>query len=177
MSTSLSVIIKRLLAVFVAAALLLGVMLIFSYDIIKIDWPSFMEIQPSYGPQNHPLPVAARSIPIEGPAFIPGAGAPANPVPADQVSVDRGQQLYMINCQICHGDAGKGNGPISAFLIKKKPTDLTSDIVQQKDDGTLFLTISNGSGSGLMPALNENLNVRERWDIVNFMRTLVKTAP
>lgn len=142
-----------------------------SYDIIKIDWVSFMEIQPSYASQEHPLPVPAQSIPIEGAAYVSGAGSPINPVPADDVSIARGAQLFSIHCQMCHGEAGAGNGSISAFLIKKKPADLSSELVQSKDDGTLFLTISNGSGSGFMPALNENFTVRERWDLVNFIRT------
>jgi hypothetical protein len=42
----------------------------------------------------------------------------------------------------------------------------------------MFLTISLGV-DGRMPALNENLFVRERWDIVNFLRTIAApvTAP
>jgi hypothetical protein len=48
--------------------------------------------------------------------------------------------------------------------------DLTSEAIQSKKDGAIFLTVSNGFG--LMPALNENFTVRERWDLVNFVRTL-----
>src|SRR5689334_3144785 len=136
---------KQLLVVFFVLGIAASVLAIFAYDVIKIDWVVFMEIQPSYGNQEHPRPVPAQSIPIEGPAYIPGAGAPVNPVPADEVSIARGAQLYATHCQMCHGDAGQGNGRIAAFLITKKPADLTSDLVQQKDDGTLFLIISNGS--------------------------------
>ena len=170
MSTSLGVIIKRLLIIFAVAGVGFGIILLFSYDVIKIEWPSFMEIQPSYGTQEHPLPVPAQSIPVEGPAYIAGEGAPINPVPADEVSIARGKQLFGINCQLCHGDTGEGNGPISAFLIKKKPANLSSPIIQNLPDGTIFFVISNGFG--FMPALNENLTVRERWDVVNFIRTL-----
>ena len=99
--------------------------MIFSYDVIKIDWPSFMEIQPSYKPMENPLPVPAQSIPVEGPAYIPNLGAPANPVPADEASVARGAELFNINCTACHGADGKGNGPVAAFLQNKKPIDLT----------------------------------------------------
>jgi S-disulfanyl-L-cysteine oxidoreductase SoxD len=144
--------------------------MIFAYDVIKIDWVVFMEIQDSYSTQEKPLPVPAQSIPVEGPAYIPGAGSPANPVPADEASLARGAQLFGIHCQMCHGETGEGNGTIAAFLIQKKPANLSTDLVQSKDDGTLFLTISNGFG--FMPALNENLTVRERWDVVNYIRTL-----
>jgi mono/diheme cytochrome c family protein len=75
---------------------------------------------------------------------------------------------------MCHGDEGKGNGPIAPFLVNKKPADLTSNVVQDKSDGTLFLTVTSGM-PGTMPALNENLTVRERWDVINFVRTLKVT--
>jgi mono/diheme cytochrome c family protein len=98
-------------------------------------------------------------------------GSPENPVPADETSIARGKELFNINCKMCHGDEGKGNGPIAPFLVNKKPADLTSDAVQSKSDGTLFLTVTNGM-PGTMPSLNENLTVRERWDVINFVRTL-----
>ncbi len=90
MSTSLSVIIRRFAMIFAAAGVAFGVILLFTFDVIKIDWPSFMEIQPSYRPMENPLPPPERSIPIEGPIVIPGMGAPENPVKADDASIARG---------------------------------------------------------------------------------------
>ena len=161
---------RQLFWVFTALGLLLAVILIFSYDIIKIDWISFMEIQPSYRPMENPLPPPDRSIPIEGPIAIPGMAAPANPVAADESSVTRGAELYALHCQMCHGQTAEGTGPIAPFLANK-PANLTSDVVQSKSDGSMFLTITNGI-TGKMPALNENLLASERWDVVNFLRTL-----
>jgi mono/diheme cytochrome c family protein len=171
MSTSLSVIFRRLATLFAAVGLLLGVMMLFSFDIIKIEWPSFMEIQPSYRPMENPLPVPERSIPIEGPVTIPGMLPPENPIEADEASVTRGAELFAINCRMCHGQTAEGNGPIAPFLVKFKPANLTSKVVQSKSDGSIFLTITNGV-EGKMPALNENLTVPERWDLVNYLRTL-----
>lgn len=179
---------KQLVGVFLVLGLLVGVLMIFAYDVIKIDWVSFMEIQSAYGVQEQPRAVPVRSIPVEGAAYIPGAGAPVNPVPADETSIARGAQLFSIHCLMCHGETGEGNGTISAFLVKKKPANLTSELVQSKSDGSLFLTISNGifnsnntlfpgvEFSGQMPPLNENLSVRERWDVVNYIRTLKAAA-
>ena len=175
---------KQLVGVFAVLGVIIGALAIFAFDVIKIDWIVFMEIQPSFGTQEQPRSVPPRSIPVEGAAYIPGAGAPVNPVAADEVSLSRGGQLYATHCQICHGDAGLGNGPVSAFLVKKKPADLSTKSVQSKNDGSLFLVISNGVNnpnntlfpevefSGQCPPLNENFTVRERWDIVNFVRTL-----
>lgn len=171
MSTSLSVILRRLATIFVAVAVVFSVLLLFTYDVIKIEWPSFMEIQPSYRQMENPLPVPAHSIPIEGPITIPGMPAPTNPMPGDEDSITRGRELFAINCQMCHGATGEGTGPIAAFLIHFKPANLTSDVVQSKSDGSIFLTITNGL-EGRMPPMNENLTVSERWDVVNYVRTL-----
>jgi mono/diheme cytochrome c family protein len=170
MITSLSVIVRRLAMIFVAAGIAFAVILLFTFDIIKIEWPSFMEIQPSYRQMENPLPVPQQSIPIEGPVAIPGMGAPENPTAADDASIARGAELYAINCKMCHGQTAEGNGPIAPFLANK-PANLTSPVVQSKSDGSIFLTITNGV-TGKMPALNENFTVSERWDLVNYIRTL-----
>jgi mono/diheme cytochrome c family protein len=170
---------QRLLVVLAVVVLLLGVLMIFTYDVIKINWISFMEIQPSFKPMEHPLPVAARSIPIEGAAYLPGQGAPINPVTSDEVSIERGRLLYSVTCIQCHGRIGEGDGTVSGGLVFP-PANLTTDVVQNKPDGALFLTISNGipgtNGQIHMPALNENLTVRDRWDVVNYLRTLKAAA-
>lgn len=175
---------KQLLVVFTVLAALLAVLMVFAYDVIKIDWVVFMEIQESFDDQEKPLAVPAQSIPVDGAAYLPGMGEPLNPVPADEASLARGAQLYQTHCAMCHGDAGQGNGTISAFLVKKKPADLTSEAVQAKSDGSWFLSISYGiwnpnntlfpeaQFSGQMPPLAENLTIRERWDVVNYIRTL-----
>jgi mono/diheme cytochrome c family protein len=98
-------------------------------------------------------------------------GAPVNPVEADDISITRGRQLFSINCAPCHGMAGTGNGPVASFLQDRKPTDLTSPVVRSFSDGAIFLTVSAGK-EPFMPPLNENLMVRERWDVVNYVRSL-----
>jgi mono/diheme cytochrome c family protein len=167
--------IKQVVYLLLVAAALLGLVSLFTYDIIKIDWISMMEIQPSFKPMEHPLPVAVDSIPIEGAAYTIGMGVPVNPVSADDISIQRGAELFKINCVLCHGEKGKGDGVIGTFF-KFKPANLTSYDVQQYSDGALFLVISNGV-AGRMPPLNENLYVRERWDLVNFIRTLGEAYP
>ena len=165
---------KRLMFVGIFVVLALVFFELWAYDVIKIDFISFMEIQPSFDVQEEPLPVPARSIPVEGPAFIPNVGAPENPVEADDVSIERGRTLFTINCIMCHGQTGEGNGQIGA-LLANKPANLTSIITQSKSDGILFTTISNGV-DGRMPPMVENLTVRDRWDVINYIRTLESAA-
>lgn len=161
---------RQLVFVFAAVGALFSVLLFFSMDVIKIEWVTFMELQPSFDAQEAPLPVPARSIPVDGPASIPNMGAPVNPVPADAVSLERGGALYGLHCAMCHGVAGEGNGQVAA-LLANKPANLTLDVTQDKSDGALFLTLTNGV-TGRMPPLVENLTVRDRWDVVNYLRTL-----
>ncbi len=162
---------KRIAITLAIITVPLVVGLLFTYEKVKVDWISFMEIQPSYRPMEDPLPVPADSVPIDGPAYVKGVGSPVNPVEADEVSLERGKILYDINCALCHGYDGKGNGPIAPFLRKEPPADLTSGVVKEDSDGAIFLVITNGV-PGAMPALRENLTVRERWDVVNYLRTL-----
>jgi mono/diheme cytochrome c family protein len=165
---------RQLFGVFTVLGFLFAVVLLFTFDILKLEWISFMEIQPSFRPMENPLPVPERSIPIEGPIAIPGMLPPENPVEADEASIQRGAELYAINCQMCHGQTAEGNGPIGPFLANK-PANLTSPVVQAKSDGSIFLTITNGV-EGKMPPMNENLPVPERWDLVNYIRTLTVEA-
>jgi mono/diheme cytochrome c family protein len=163
---------KRLLIIMgiLLAPFIVG--LLFSYDVIKIDWVSFMAIQPSYKSQEEPLPLPARSVPIEGAAYIPGLGAPVNPVPSDQVSLQRGQQLFNTSCALCHGADGKGSGPFAVYLVIKKPANLLEGDVKTESDGAIFMTITSGV-PGSMPSLRENLpDAHSRWDVVNYIRSL-----
>jgi mono/diheme cytochrome c family protein len=42
-----------------------------------------------------------------------------------------------------------------------------------RSDGDMFMTISSGIPDR-MPALNENLTVRDRWDVVNYVRAVLQ---
>lgn len=174
---------RQLAVVFTALGIIASIIMIFSFDILKFEYVVFMEIQPSFDDQESPREVPPQSIPVEGAAYLPNT-EPTNPVVADEVSITRGAQLYQINCAVCHGVTGTETTTVSAYLVKVKPANLTSEEVQALSDGEIFLTISNGKFnpnnslfpdvqfSGQCPPLNENLTVRERWDVVNFIRTL-----
>jgi mono/diheme cytochrome c family protein len=83
----------------------------------------------------------------------------------------KAKQSVETNCASCHGPAGKGDGPAAAALPPPKPADWTSAKVQAQTDGELFWKISNGRGA--MPPW-KHLPEKERWEIVNYIRTLKK---
>lgn len=167
---------KRLILILALLALPLIVGLLFTYDVLKVEWISLMEIQPSFNPQEDPLPLPPDSVPIQGAAYIPKLGAPVNPVAADEASLARGEQLYQTHCALCHGPEGKGNGPFSAFLVKNRPANLLEGNALTQSDGAMFMVLTDGV-AGRMPALKENLpTAQSRWDVVNFVRALQKKA-
>jgi mono/diheme cytochrome c family protein len=75
------------------------------------------------------------------------------------------------NCASCHGASGRGDGPAAVALPPPKPADWTSAPVQGQTDGELFWKISNGRGA--MPPW-KHLPEKDRWEIVNYLRTLKK---
>lgn len=165
---------KRLVIVLALVTAPFALGLLFTYDIIKIDWISFMEIQESFNPQEDPLPVPARSVPVQGAASIQALGAPVNPVAADDASIARGKTDYNISCRICHGPKGDGRGPFAVFLRKYPPANLLEGRPLTLSDGEIYMTITNGV-EGRMPHLRENLPDPEmRWDVVNYVRSLQK---
>jgi mono/diheme cytochrome c family protein len=99
------------------------------------------------------------------------AKAVKNPVESSATSLKDAKSLYVINCAPCHGNKGKGDGPAAAALIPK-PADHTSAMVQSEKDGSLFWKIS--AGNKPMPAYKTVLTETQRWELVNYIRTLAK---
>jgi mono/diheme cytochrome c family protein len=148
-----------------------GVSLLFAYDVIRIPFPSQMVNQDSVGYVQGPrLAVPAEAIPVQGPVLL--ADQPAlEPVPATANSLQRGEVLYGIDCAVCHGVDGTGDGTLSGFF-RPPPADLTSQDVQALPDANIFLAITQGRGD--MLKLSENLSPSQRWDVVNYVRSLQK---
>jgi S-disulfanyl-L-cysteine oxidoreductase SoxD len=147
--------------------------LVLTYDLIKINWASGMEDQIAIAAQQGPRKSApAESVRFDGPSLPKDGKLPTNPVPTDAVSLQRGRQLFATTCAPCHGSAGQGDGPVTKFWAAdaKRPANLTDPRMKEQSDGALYLTISQGYGA--MAPLNENLDVRSRWDVVNYVRGL-----
>ena len=105
-------------------------------------------------------------VSAQGPWVAPAdAKAMKNPVKG----VGNAKKSVETNCVSCHGPAGKGDGPAAAALPPPKPANWTSAAVQKETDGELFWKMSNGRGA--MPPW-KHLPEQERWEIVNYIRTL-----
>lgn len=157
----------------VIGGLLTAVVLVISVSVAHgFPWSRDMKDQPSIRPQEAPRRPPAGAVPREGwerPMSREEMGKIlANPVPFQQQSIESGRRLFEIYCALCHGMDGKGMGRVAIKFIP--PPDLTLPMFQQKADGFLYGTIRNGGA--IMPAYGAVLSSKERWDIVNFLRSL-----
>jgi mono/diheme cytochrome c family protein len=99
----------------------------------------------------------------------------ANPVAADERSLRNGGQQYQINCAVCHGPAGMGDGPVTKFGYPPMPIGAGSNAATKLNDGYIFGMIRNGRG--LMPPYNR-IEEHDRWDLINYLRAVqAGTAP
>jgi putative copper resistance protein D len=97
------------------------------------------------------------------------------PEPVTPESIQRGRELFITNCAVCHGADGRGDGPAAARLVQR-PADLTSPHTADHTPGDIFWWVTHGLGLA-MPPFGDRLSVDERWDVVTFVRTLSKPLP
>ncbi|MBI2956383.1 MAG: c-type cytochrome [Acidobacteria bacterium] len=115
----------------------------------------------AHGEKPWPVPAAAKKR--------------KNPVPATPESLRQGAALYRSNCLVCHGAKGKGDGPWVEKL-PAPPSDLSdTPMMGEMTDGEIFWKISQGRGE--MPRFELQLDERQRWHLVNYLRTLVESKP
>ena len=108
---------------------------------------------------------------------VPGVGALVvqgltNPLDrTDPRSMERGEELYMRFCAVCHGDDGVG---ANAYIADKHPTlpayNLSGAQVAAYSDQYLYAMIR--VGRGLMPEYGSRITHFDRWTIVNYVREL-----
>ena len=58
-----------------------------------------------------------------------------NPVAADERSLRNGGQQYAINCSVCHGALGAGDGPVTKFGYPPMPIGSGSNAATRLSDG------------------------------------------
>ena len=100
------------------------------------------------------------------------AGAVTNPTAPSEASLLNGRKYYTINCAVCHGDTGAGNGPSVKYGMAG--ISLLSDVTKGRPDGYIYGIMRNGRG--LMPTYNR-IEEMDRWDVVNYVRALQGRIP
>jgi len=92
-------------------------------------------------------------------------------VTIDASSLAAGQKIYSKTCAMCHGKTGDADGP-AVIELNIHPAKLSDPKLATEPDGSLFWKITTGKKP--MPTYGKRLSETDRWNLVNYVRTLSK---
>jgi len=100
-----------------------------------------------------------------------------NPYAITDAAIANGKELYNINCAICHGDKGDGNGYLvrdDGGVYPVQPAILTNEEFVTASNGRYYHSIMHGKN--LMGSYKDKLAYSERWDVIHYIRSLQAKA-
>lgn len=111
---------------------------------------------------------------LKNPSLKTGLDADGNELPTIPFEVTAefmalGREKYDIYCTVCHGATGKGGVTLNYGV---NAANLILDLYRERPDGNIYNTIANGYNT--MMAYGDKLDVRERWAVVAYVRSLQK---
>ena len=101
----------------------------------------------------------------------PAEAQKKNPVAANESSRAASQKIYSKTCAMCHGKTGDADGP-AVIELNIHPAKLSDPKLATEPDGALFWKVTTGKKP--MPAYGKRLSETDRWNLVNYVRTLSK---
>ena len=109
-------------------------------------------------------------VEVPEPLIIPEAEkSRKNPVKANAASAALGRKLFSSQCAMCHGIKGNGKGDLALELQFNMPDFTQSDSRPKRTDGELYYIITKGHGE--MPGQGGRLRAKQKWDMINFIRS------
>jgi len=99
----------------------------------------------------------------------------SNPYPITESGLVRAKSLYEVNCGICHGNKGDGNGWLYSeenpnAKYPAAPAVLTSDEFIEASNGRFYHAIMYGKN--VMGGYADKLSYEERWQVIHYIRSL-----
>jgi len=91
------------------------------------------------------------------------------PFEVTAATMKRGRERYNINCAVCHGAVGMGNGIVSKYGLNGIANQQQQRI-RDMADGEIFNTITWGKNS--MMGYASTIQVPDRWAIIAYLRAL-----
>jgi len=100
----------------------------------------------------------------------PEAKKMKNPIAPSADNLNAAKAIFMDKCANCHGEKGFGDGP-EASMYDVQPSNLAdAHMMGDMTDGEIFWKI--GEGNKPMPSFKKQLSDEQRWQLVNYLRTL-----
>lgn len=94
-----------------------------------------------------------------------------SPIPVNQANIVEGQAIFEKMCIHCHGEAGEGNGSITEVAGGKYPVVPSYQSRKDLPDGKMYHTLMHGKG--LMGSHASQISPMERWQVIQYVRTLM----
>jgi len=145
----------------------------------KVGWFATMRHQRNIKPYARPIPAVAGAVPTAGGELAvtrETADRLVNPRTRTAESLNRGQVVYQTFCLVCHGERGHGDGPVSMAGGGPFPgvPSLVDPARPHMSDGAIYGMIVEAQrmGRGLMPRYGDKIHGMDRWDVVNYVRSL-----
>lgn len=98
-----------------------------------------------------------------------------SPFTFSEAEIVEGKNLFTIYCATCHGEKGDGKG----YLVRENggkypaaPANFLSDDLKNSTDGRYYYALMHGVR--MMNPFYDKLNYKERWQVINHIRTLQK---
>lgn len=82
----------------------------------------------------------------------------------------RGKKLYLEHCLSCHGEKGKGDGPLAQDQ-RRRPADLRK-LAKEVKNFYFFMSVSEWDGA--MPGWKEPFTSTEREELSAYIKTFAK---
>jgi len=137
---------------------------------VVVLWAGYSWAQEQKKPEQAGPSQPGATAPVPTFNLTPEDVARKNPVRLTQPSVARGKKTFASQCVLCHGTKGDGTGELVEEM-KINPPDFTKpDTLKKRTDGEWFAII--GQGGGAMPGQGGRMKDREKWDLVNYLRSL-----
>ena len=94
------------------------------------------------------------------------------PFPVTPATLERGRERYQIQCAVCHGTTGAGNGIATKYGLVGVAS-LHQQRLRDMTDGEIYNTIANGKNT--MLGYGGVIQVPDRWAIVAYIRALQRS--
>lgn len=135
--------------------------------------PNPDEAKPEEGADNEPAEPKDDDSKAESAEASAKTPAKPDPVAELNASIGRGVKIYGVFCVSCHGPSGAGDGPVAKRGFPPPPPLPTGKSAEMKD-GQLFHILTCGQGS--MAPMAAQLTREQRWDVINYVRSLQEGA-
>jgi mono/diheme cytochrome c family protein len=133
--------------------------------------PAFAQQSPppahSDGKTEPPQATAELTIP-------PEAAQKPNPVKSSPAVLATAKKTWGIDCAVCHGADGSGNGDLAADMKLKLLDYRDPDALKNMTDGELYWIIEKGKGQ--MTGEGDRVKQPEIWGLVLYVRSMSKKS-